>query len=570
MVATLPLEKLNLAPQYPAEGYDYFWQPPDWVITDPTQHIIEGYASLPNLDDQGDIIPLDVIDAALPRFMKWANLREMHDKSAAGKVLKATVDEHGLRIQARVDDPTAWAKVKSGVYQGFSVGGDIPEDATEQRADGARIIKEVMLNEISLVDRPANPKARISVVKFEKHFTGKVHSHEACSESEAQRRWAFGVEGKDWAREHHFDNPGKLPARKMNAKCTAHEKENCEECGCDRTVGHPDGTGHSSGMAEKPESVHKQDEEACKIAERSDISPSEGESKYGNVTYADAKNKKYPIDTPAHVRAALSYWGMPKNRAKYSSADQATIGGKIHAAARRLGIGSNTKEKSMFDLLNKAIAVEVDPEKIKTLEAAGELIAKASGGEWHSQRDVSNPKSEAEASVDLEDNEAGDEDPVEDIMKAEVNEGDEGEGDGPGRSEDDAQSGPMGHLNKCHSSLQACHKAFGSEDHPAKAHCQAAIGHLNKAKKCFGAKKSAETGDLSKVLGTDPNLENRLAEIEENINLIAAKLGNTSAYFAKVLQGLPRSRPVPPEVQNRDDESGHKFRDARLALNGNR
>src|SRR5208337_1587650 len=305
-----------------------------------------------------------------------------HDKSAAGKVLKATVDEHGLRIQARVDDPTAWAKVKSGVYQGFSVGGDIPEDATEQRADGARIIKEVMLNEISLVDRPANPKARISVVKFEKHFTGKVHSHEACSESEAQRRWAFGVEGKDWAREHHFDNPGKLPARKMNAKCTAHEKENCEECGCDRTVGHPDGTGHSSGMAEKPESVHKQDEEAC-----------------------------------AHMGR-----GMPKNRAKYSSADQATIGGKIHAATRRLGIGSNTKENSMFDLLNKAIAVEVDPEKIKTLEAAGELIAKASGGEWHSQRDVSNPKSEAEASVDLEDNEAGEEDPVEDIMKAEVNE----------------------------------------------------------------------------------------------------------------------------------------------------
>ena len=30
--------------------------------------------------------------------------------------------------------------------------------------------------------------------------------------SQAQRGWAFGSMGEDWAREHHFDNPGKLPA----------------------------------------------------------------------------------------------------------------------------------------------------------------------------------------------------------------------------------------------------------------------------------------------------------------------------------------------------------------------
>jgi phage I-like protein len=74
------------------------------------------------------------------------------------------------------------------------------------------------------------------------------------------------------------------------------------------------------------------------IAERSDTSPKEGIRKYGDVTYADEKNKKYPLDTEAHVRAALSYWGMPKNRGKYSSADQKTIGGKIRAAAKRHGI----------------------------------------------------------------------------------------------------------------------------------------------------------------------------------------------------------------------------------------
>jgi hypothetical protein len=31
--------------------------------------------------------------------------------------------------------------------------------------------------------------------------------------SQAQRAWAFGAKGSAWARKHHFDNPGKLPAR---------------------------------------------------------------------------------------------------------------------------------------------------------------------------------------------------------------------------------------------------------------------------------------------------------------------------------------------------------------------
>jgi hypothetical protein len=38
------------------------------------------------------------------------------------------------------------------------------------------------------------------------------------AKSEAQRRWAFGVKGKAWARRHHFDNKGKLPARKRKRR----------------------------------------------------------------------------------------------------------------------------------------------------------------------------------------------------------------------------------------------------------------------------------------------------------------------------------------------------------------
>ena len=61
------------------------------------------------------------------------------------------------------------------------------------------------------------------------------------------------------------------------------------------------------------------------IAQRSDANAETGEKKYGSVKFADPKNKKYPIDTEEHIRAAWSYIHMPKNSAKYSSSDVSSI-----------------------------------------------------------------------------------------------------------------------------------------------------------------------------------------------------------------------------------------------------
>ena len=69
-----------------------------------------------------------------------------------------------------------------------------------------------------------------------------------------------------------------------------------------------------------------------KIAERKDVSPKSGESKYGDVTFADEKNKKYPINTPAHIRAAWNYINKPKNAAKYDAKDLKAIKSRIVAA----------------------------------------------------------------------------------------------------------------------------------------------------------------------------------------------------------------------------------------------
>ncbi|MDE2102459.1 MAG: phage major capsid protein [Patescibacteria group bacterium] len=57
--------------------------------------------------------------------------------------------------------------------------------------------------------------------------------------------------------------------------------------------------------------------------------PKEGLDKYGDVEFADDKNKKYPIDTEEHIRAAWNYINKKKNAAEYSDADLKAIKDKI-------------------------------------------------------------------------------------------------------------------------------------------------------------------------------------------------------------------------------------------------
>ncbi|MCK8490546.1 hypothetical protein M0L20_01710 [Spirosoma sp. RP8] len=72
-----------------------------------------------------------------------------------------------------------------------------------------------------------------------------------------------------------------------------------------------------------------------KIDRRDDVSPTEGEHKYGDVEFADPTNKKYPIDTPEHVRAAWSYINHKDNAEKYDADDVEQIKERIKKAAKK-------------------------------------------------------------------------------------------------------------------------------------------------------------------------------------------------------------------------------------------
>ena len=77
---------------------------------------------------------------------------------------------------------------------------------------------------------------------------------------------------------------------------------------------------------------------STKTDRRTDVSPKEGEHKYGNVEYADTTNKKYPIDSAEHVRAAWSYINHEDNAAKYDADEVKTIKSRIKTAAKKFDV----------------------------------------------------------------------------------------------------------------------------------------------------------------------------------------------------------------------------------------
>ena len=72
---------------------------------------------------------------------------------------------------------------------------------------------------------------------------------------------------------------------------------------------------------------------------------------YGDVTYADPGyqadgQKRYPVDTEEHAKAAWSYINQAGNAGKYSSEHLAAIKGKIKAALRKFGVQISEDDSS--------------------------------------------------------------------------------------------------------------------------------------------------------------------------------------------------------------------------------
>lgn len=131
---------------------------------DAEQRMVWGYASTIDADcADGQIITRGALENAVDDYMRFANIREMHQPSAVGVAREASVDDGGLYIGAYVQDDVAWKKVTAGVYKGFSIGAK----ATDRDPQDRKVVRGINLIEISLVDRPADPGAVFDVWRAE-------------------------------------------------------------------------------------------------------------------------------------------------------------------------------------------------------------------------------------------------------------------------------------------------------------------------------------------------------------------------------------------------------------------
>lgn len=141
---------------------------------DVQRRIVSGFATLDNPDNHGDIVTAEASAKAFARFR--GNLRLMHQPIPAGRLVNFREDEYydpqtekfwrGIYVDAYISEGAedVWKMVTDGTLTGFSIGGSVVDASTEfvkEMGRTVRFITDYEMNELSLVDNPANQLSNI-------------------------------------------------------------------------------------------------------------------------------------------------------------------------------------------------------------------------------------------------------------------------------------------------------------------------------------------------------------------------------------------------------------------------
>jgi len=154
-----------------------------------------GYASVFGLvDSYGDTIAPGAYSKTLQNRERPIQLRWNHYGGVVGKWLTLREDEKGLYVEGELTPghsvaQDAYALMKHGAVNGLSIGYR-PIEA-EQKDDGTRLLKQIDLVEISIVETPADAAALIGDVK------SAIDGAESLKEIEALLRDAGGFSRAD-------------------------------------------------------------------------------------------------------------------------------------------------------------------------------------------------------------------------------------------------------------------------------------------------------------------------------------------------------------------------------------
>jgi len=145
-----------------------------------TERSFEGWGSVEVKDKEGEIIPVDKIAEIMDTFIaRGGTLMDSHSNRHVGKIidweLRQKNGSPGIWLKGYIFknypiDNEVWQSIKSGEYQGFSLGGETstrPEykcdDSTGVCAD---VLTDIFVYEMSVVRSPANQEASIEVVNL--------------------------------------------------------------------------------------------------------------------------------------------------------------------------------------------------------------------------------------------------------------------------------------------------------------------------------------------------------------------------------------------------------------------
>jgi hypothetical protein len=145
---------------------------------DHENHTVKGTFTDDNVDEHGHMIDRSAMEAAIAEYRAWSNVRDMHGKPVG--VAESVGELTWNTIVAKIFDDEVWKMIVNKVYKGFSIGAmvtngkmmKVSEIAEEKfagisgamrgaikRAGEVFVITELTLVEVSVVDRPANPRA---------------------------------------------------------------------------------------------------------------------------------------------------------------------------------------------------------------------------------------------------------------------------------------------------------------------------------------------------------------------------------------------------------------------------
>lgn len=157
---------------------------------DKVTRTVAGWATTETIDKQGEVVDYGASKTA---FAEWhGNIREMHEPKAVGKAIEVLPHDEERRVWVKAyiskGAEDTWQKVVDGTLTGFSIGGQtidkcvqIIKDTSTNTARQITRITKYRLNELSLVDNPANPEAQFALVKAD--GTGTLYQTELVEDA---------------------------------------------------------------------------------------------------------------------------------------------------------------------------------------------------------------------------------------------------------------------------------------------------------------------------------------------------------------------------------------------------